>query len=74
MDILLLLSSDTVKSRNEMLNFKNSCVNFMVLCNEFIWLINSSSLSEPLATLGKSRTTDLRVGGSKPLVDDRFFL
>ena len=46
-DILLLLSSDTVTSRNEICDLENSCVNLMVLCNEFMWLIKSSSLPSP---------------------------
>ena len=44
-DILLLLSSNTVTSRNEIWDLENSCVNLRVLCNEFMWLIKSSSLS-----------------------------
>ena len=44
-DILLLLSSDTMTSRNEIWDLENSCVNFMILCNEFMRLIKSSSLS-----------------------------
>ena len=32
LNILLLLSSDIVTSRNEMLDFEDSRVNFMVLC------------------------------------------
>ena len=47
MDILLLLSSDTMRSGNEMWDLENSCVNLMVLYNEFMWTIKSSSLSSP---------------------------
>ena len=45
MDIWLLLSSETVTSKNDMPEFKNSLVNFMVLCDELICVINSFSLS-----------------------------
>ena len=46
-DIWLLLLSETVISRNEMLESENLWANFMVLCDELICVINLSSLSSP---------------------------
>ena len=40
-DIWLLSSSKTVTSRKEMLDSENSWVNFMVLCDELMCVINS---------------------------------
>ena len=36
-----------VTSRKEMLESENSWINFMVLCDEFICVINSFSLPSP---------------------------
>ena len=46
-DIWLLLSSKTVTSRKEMLESENSWVNFMVLCDELMCVMNSLSFSSP---------------------------
>ena len=46
-DIWFLLLSDIVTSRKEILEFENSWINFMMLCDQFRWVINSFSLSSP---------------------------
>ena len=46
-DIWLLLLSETVTSRKEMLDSENLWINFMVLCDELICVINLFSLSSP---------------------------
>ena len=46
-DIWLLLLSKTVSLRKKMLESENSWVNFMVLCDELMCVMNSLSFSSP---------------------------